>query len=382
MVKRLLNILILFFLFSFCGIAVSAPNNTLSITPSGTSGTTITASDENSRNSTISSIYNAHSHTDISDMSDVNTFRIGDGSSANKTYSVNDDQASDPSLRFDTSNDIWTLSADGSTFDAIGISSGSVISGENRFRIGDGTGIGNKRLIANEDITDGEIRWNVSDDAWEFSNDGSTFNAIGVSSGSVVSAGNEFNVGDGTEVGNKYIFANTTSAAEDPAIVYRPGGSEWLISSSTGVYVPLSSSLFVRLQDGSNQSILDSAETAITFDTELSDSNDMHDAINSSRIKFPLSGVYCFGANMEYAFDADGFRRGYIRLNGSTEIADQQVEPGQTTPEASSLILSSCRSFSSGDYIELIAHHGAGNALNVTTASERTPIFWAAWQGE
>lgn len=88
--------------------AWSAPDQTMSISPSATAGTTITASDENSRNSSISTPYNAHSHNDISSTT-ANTFNLGDGNAGNKTLCANAADATDVCLRFDDTVDRWVM---------------------------------------------------------------------------------------------------------------------------------------------------------------------------------------------------------------------------------------------------------------------------------
>lgn len=105
----------------------------MSITPTATSGETISAADENARNSEVSTKFNAHSHTDVDDL-DTNTLTIGDNSVGNKTYAVDTDQANDPGIRYNTTNDFWTLSNDGSNYLAAahaettaGLSSGSMV---------------------------------------------------------------------------------------------------------------------------------------------------------------------------------------------------------------------------------------------------------------
>ena len=217
--------------------AWAAPSNTMSITPSATAGQTITASDENSRNNEVSTKYNAHDHNDV-DNSTQNTFTLGDGATGNKTYAVDDDQASSPAIRFNTDIDRWTLSNDGSTYQTIGLSSGSVIAGENDFRIGDNLGNANKQIIANEDSTDGVIRWNVSSDQWQLSNDASNFHSIGTLSGSLTVGGvREFNIGDGTD-NFSILFARNADTAK-PFIRYNTQTNVWEASNnglSTAAY--------------------------------------------------------------------------------------------------------------------------------------------------
>lgn len=232
MVKYLL--LISLILFSSVQSVNAVPDNTMSITPSATSGTTITAADENDRNSDVSGTYNAHSHVDISAMTGVNAFTIGDGAAGVKSYLVNDEQTSSPGIRYQNSRGYWEISTDGSTFDAIGLSSGNVIVGNNDFRIGDNLGLANKTLTANENTTDGQLRWNVTDNRWELSNDVSTYTAIQTVSGNIAATNeNDYFIGDGTSNAPKRLYANTAAAlGAKPQIRYDTGSSAWQFSNN------------------------------------------------------------------------------------------------------------------------------------------------------
>ena len=115
--------------------AYSVPDDTMSITPTAVSGETVSASDENARNNEISTVFNSHSHTDVSTFT-TNTFTIGDNAVGSKTYAINDDQANNPGLRYNTTLDLWTVSNDGSTYlavahagDSNGVTSGAMIYG-------------------------------------------------------------------------------------------------------------------------------------------------------------------------------------------------------------------------------------------------------------
>ena len=128
----------------------------MDITPAASSGTSITASDENQRNNEVSSKFNAHSHVDISTMSSVNTFTIGDNATGNKTYAVDTDQANMPGLRYNTTNDFWTLSNDGASYLAAahaettaGLNSGAMI------YAGGGTASG--AIVDAGNATDGQV---------------------------------------------------------------------------------------------------------------------------------------------------------------------------------------------------------------------------------
>jgi hypothetical protein len=225
---------------------LASPDTTLSITPSATAGSTITAADENDRNNDIATAFNAHSHLDISAMSSVNSFTIGDGTAGTKSYLVNDEQASSPGIRYTNSTGYWEISTDGTTFNAINYSSGVVIVGENLYRIGDNLGTNNKRIVFNEDTTDGEIRWNVTTDRVELSNNASTYTAIGLSSGQVaqpVASEDDFFIGDGTNNAPKRIYANTAAAlGAKPQIRYNTADNTWEASDNGTTFVDIAGS--------------------------------------------------------------------------------------------------------------------------------------------
>ncbi len=96
----------------------TAPDQTMSITPTATSGATITASDENTRNNNISTPFNAHSHTDISTTS-ANTFNVGDGAAGNKQICANAADGTDMCLRWDDTANLWLVDNPAGTFNQI-----------------------------------------------------------------------------------------------------------------------------------------------------------------------------------------------------------------------------------------------------------------------
>ena len=220
--------LILALILAFSGQAHPVPDSTMSISPTATSGTTITAADENARNSAVSSTFNAHSHNDISTMTGINSFTIGDGAAGNKSYAVNDDQGANPALRFNTTLDQWEMSNDGSTFSAVQIVSGSVIAGENTFRIGDGTDTGNKDLIFNELTADSTLRWNTSGNNLEFSASGGTFNDVMVP-GTMTNG--QLLIGDGDDVPT---IASLTAGS---GITVTPGAGSITLAATRGAWI-------------------------------------------------------------------------------------------------------------------------------------------------
>lgn len=122
-----------------------------------------------------------------------------------------------------------------------------------------------------------------------------------------------------------------------------------------------------------NQTIANSTFTAISFDSEVYDTDTMHDnSTNPTRITFTTAGKYdvtiCFtwggapGTAAEYT----------VRLNGTTQILYASVRPagaGELTffwgmPE---------RSFSAGDYIELRVRQNSGGNLDIVAGADYGP---------
>ena len=93
----------------------ASPSTTLTIDPSATSGTTITAADENDRNGDVSTWANAHDHNDIDQT--ANSVNLGDGTAGAKSLCANAADSTDLCLRWDDTNNLWTLESNGSTND-------------------------------------------------------------------------------------------------------------------------------------------------------------------------------------------------------------------------------------------------------------------------
>jgi len=308
----------------------------MSVTPTATSSTTITASDENSRNSSISTTFNAHSHLDISDMSGVNTYRIGDGTAGNKTYSVNDDQASDPALRFDTTSDYWTLTNDGSTFSPLTIVSGAVILGENTFRIGDNTDNNDKEILFNEGTTDGKIQWDISENLFKVSHDGgSTFlynvhsvDATALASGSVlIAAGNGALQYAGTLQNGQALVGNS-SGPPTPQFVNRFALGSFTRDTSTatgtqavtGVGFKPKAAVFLAAQGGSDEASwgvdIGTARGSIFTDDAIA-ADTIQQGTNSSITDRELGNTDLYAGTVS-TFDVDGFTISWTKTGTPT----------------------------------------------------------------
>lgn len=136
-----------------------------------------------------------------------------------------------------------------------------------------------------------------------------------------------------------------------------------------------------RLTHSVGQTIAeDAALAAVTFDTELADTDGMHSSGSPTRITIQTAGWYLIGFSGQLAADTDYQRLlARIRLNGSTELSSNQ-NPGTTVSAPQTLETSTVSLLSVGDYVEVMVFQAeAGTQTHTLEAlAERSPIFYAA----
>jgi len=121
------------------------------------------------------------------------------------------------------------------------------------------------------------------------------------------------------------------------------------------------------------QSLTDSTETALSFNSEDFDVGTLHDtSTNNSRITVPASnaGVYLAVGAAGFAPSATGLRYIVLRKNGTTKLA-MVTMPSNTAGSGTIIQVSACLSLAVADYIEVIAFQSSGGALNVGHATAR-----------
>jgi hypothetical protein len=124
--------------------------------------------------------------------------------------------------------------------------------------------------------------------------------------------------------------------------------------------------------------------TTLAFDTDTFDVGGMHDtAVNNSRITIPVGadGVYILGAGAHFGGAAGVSTRSLgILLNGGNYIV-QQLNWAQVVGAFDfSLVVSCSWNLVAGDFLEVDVFQNAIAGLNITTAADSSPIFWAQRQ--
>ena len=132
----------------------------------------------------------------------------------------------------------------------------------------------------------------------------------------------------------------------------------------------------VRVRRDSNYDLATDTWLCLDYDLENFDTDTMHDLIaNPSRITFNRAGVYHVGALSGWESNVNGTRYLQIVLNRTTTIARAFTRPasGESTYHECTTIYE----FVKGNYIEARHYQSSGGNLNILTAVDNSPVFWA-----
>ena len=145
---------------------------------------------------------------------------------------------------------------------------------------------------------------------------------------------------------------------------------------------PSSGSTFAgcRLYKSTGQTIADTTNTAITFDSETYDTNTFHDnSTNNSRITIPSgkAGYYLFVCKWSINESPTGYRQVELRKNGS---AVDRTSIRGTSSGQNFVTLSTVQSVAVGDYFEFYVYQNAAENLGAESGTLQT-VFSAAYLG-
>lgn len=129
----------------------------------------------------------------------------------------------------------------------------------------------------------------------------------------------------------------------------------------------------VAIYNTADQSIGDSAITALTFDTEVYDRTTMHDTgTNTNRITIPAgaAGIYLFTGQATFAANATGVRKLMLYENGSKIAEVKECNPDGT--EQTVLRISEQVSAAALAYYELRVYQSSGGALDAKAGEKIT----------
>lgn len=138
-----------------------------------------------------------------------------------------------------------------------------------------------------------------------------------------------------------------------------------------------------RVTNNAAQSIPNATWTALTFNTELVDTNTMHDTVtNTSRITYNTAGLYMVTCSNAFAANSTGGRGIGVRKNGT---GGSPTEGGTLVAPHSSgvstyISYSTLVKLAVTDYLEVMLWQASGGALS-TSVEAGLPTFTAVWVG-
>jgi len=130
-----------------------------------------------------------------------------------------------------------------------------------------------------------------------------------------------------------------------------------------------------RVYRTTNQTIPNVTSTAILFDAERFDTENIHDtATNTDRLTCRTPGKYLIIGQVEWAVVTAGERLVWIESNGSVAQGRVRALAGGNTTQPTQ-IASTILDLQVGDYVRLLVYQDSGAGLNVTAAPNFAPEF-------
>lgn len=131
-----------------------------------------------------------------------------------------------------------------------------------------------------------------------------------------------------------------------------------------------------RATHNANQSINTSTDTWIAFNTEVFDTDTIHDTVtNNGRLTCKTAGTYLIVAQVSFAFHATGRRAAIITYNAARTLrAILQVPAVSTDNERTDMVVSCILQLAVNDYVEVMVAQTSGGALLVLSL-DWSPVF-------
>ena len=137
-----------------------------------------------------------------------------------------------------------------------------------------------------------------------------------------------------------------------------------------------------KMAGSGTQNVNTATRTAITFSTEVFDTDTMHDtSTNTARITIKTAGVYVVTGTLEFPANAGGsVRQVEIRLNGA-DASLQAINSAFPGSVGVVLSVSVVGKYAVNDYLELTAYQTSGATLACGGTAPYQKSFAATWVG-
>lgn len=133
--------------------------------------------------------------------------------------------------------------------------------------------------------------------------------------------------------------------------------------------LPAISTAACRVYNDAAQSVPDITNTLVSFNTELFDTDAIHDPAAPTTLTCKTAGIYLITAQVNFDTNATGARTLQIKHNNTTIIAMNSVA-GATRVNVSTVYR-----LAVNDFLIVVAYQNSGGALNITASSRYSPDF-------
>jgi len=132
-----------------------------------------------------------------------------------------------------------------------------------------------------------------------------------------------------------------------------------------------------RLGNSNPQDIVTATSTAITFNTEIWDTDTMHDVgSNTERVTIKTAGIYILTANVEWESGKTGYRQvQFVHHRGETSLQIAQIRDDASTAVAQKQCITTIYDLEVDDYITLTVRQTQGINREIENVTGRSPIF-------
>lgn len=191
-------------------------------------------------------------------------------------------------------------------------------------------------------------------------------------------------IGPNCLVANTACFTRTGSGTQADPYILVPDLSadvdQLLTCTADGYYATEPTSLSnppcVQAYRTTPQSITNNTLTTLSFNTEMYDTDTMHDnTTNPERITFTTAGIYIVTLNCTWKKNTTGDRIAQIRKGGTDILAYESKDAGGADLFVGHSITIE-DTFSAGNYVEARVQQTSGAALNII-ADSYSPTFSA-----
>ena len=203
------------------------------------------------------------------------------------------------------------------------------------------------------------------------------FETAGVSDGETISYG--ITEGNSSEVG-RGVYGGSGSTLTRSVLSSTNGGNPIVLVGSGHVFITalaedVKPDIGARVYNNANISIPNGSFTSLTFNTEVYDTDTIHDTgTNPSFLTCKTAGKYIVWGHITFASHATGRRLVQVRKDGTTDQQNIMTNP-DTGGNSIGMGYMTIMNLAVNAYVELQVYQTSGGALNILTLDTISPTF-------